>query len=65
MELWPGYTTSILPYEEDIYLCADVSHKVLRTDTVLEFLYDLYQRSHRAFHEEAQKKLIGEIVLTR
>lgn len=70
LELWPGYSTSILPYETDFLLSADVSHKVLRTTTVLEYLYELYERHERMgrkgdFHGEATKKLVGQIVLTR
>lgn len=67
LQLWPGYSTSILPYETDILLSADVSHKVLRTTTVLEYLYELYERMGQRgnFHMEATKKLVGQIVLTR
>lgn len=46
-------------------LCADVQHKVLRMDTVLDFLYELYEQRHKAFHDEAAKRLVGEIVMTR
>ncbi|XP_032223626.2 piwi-like protein 1 [Nematostella vectensis] len=67
LELWPGYTTSILKYEHSILLGADVSHKVLRKQTVLDFLYELYNKMQGRgnFHDEAAKKLVGEIVLTR
>ena len=44
-------------------LCLDVSHKILRTDTVLDLLYELNQG--RNFHDQATKALIGEVVLTR
>lgn len=49
-------------------LLAEVSHKVLRTDTVLDALYEAYNRSRgnqASFHEEAKKAVIGQIVLTR
>nr|BCS90542.1 piwi protein [Cladonema pacificum] len=69
LQVWPGISTSILQYEKDVMLCADVSHKVLRQQSVLEFLYDLYnremQRGGQGFYDIAKKKLIGEIVLTR
>ena len=35
-ELWPGYVTSIRQHEEKILLCCEISHKILRTDTVLQ-----------------------------
>ncbi|KXJ16819.1 Piwi-like protein 1 [Exaiptasia diaphana] len=65
LEIWPGYSTSILKHECGVLLGADVSHKVLRKETVLAFLYDLYKSNQRNFHEIAAKKLVGEIVLTR
>ncbi|XP_020631825.1 piwi-like protein 1 isoform X2 [Orbicella faveolata] len=66
LELWPGYTTSIMPYETEVLLSADVSHKVLRQTTVLEYLYELYNTvNQRDFHSTATKKLVGQIILTR
>ena len=46
-------------------LCAEVTHKILRTDTVYDFLNDLYSRNQRSFTSDAVKALVGEIVLTR
>lgn len=59
----------------------DVSHRVLRTDTVLDFLlvtemkrtilficicsYELYSKNKSKFQEEATRQLVGCIVLTR
>lgn len=66
MTIWPGFSTSILQYEKSVMLCADVSHKVLRKQTVLEALYDLYNKvGAERFYAEATKSLVGEIVLTR
>ena len=65
IEIWPGFITSILNYEARVMLCADVSHKLLRTDSVLDYLYQLYDESRGDFHDIATKKLVGEIVLTR
>ncbi|XP_034262027.1 piwi-like protein 1 [Pantherophis guttatus] len=64
--IWPGFTTSILQYETSIMLCTDVSHKVLRSETVLDFMYTLYdQVGEQRFREICTKELIGVIVLTR
>jgi len=51
-------------------LNVDLSHKVLRTDTVLDILYDLHKQAtqrggEQAYKENAIRKLVGEIVLTR
>lgn len=64
LELWPGFITSILQYEEKPMLCLDVTHKVLRTDTVLDYLCDLQQTKGRAYCDIAAKALVGEIVMT-
>ncbi|NXW57063.1 PIWL1 protein, partial [Eurystomus gularis] len=64
--VWPGFTSSILQYEESIMLCADVSHKVLRSETVLDFIYSLYyQVEEKRFKDTCAKELIGLIVLTK
>lgn len=45
----------------------DVSHKVLRTDSVLDFMYGIYNnpRTKAQFKDIVMKSLIGAIVLTR
>ncbi|KAM6318273.1 piwi-like protein 1 [Podargus strigoides] len=64
--VWPGFTSSILQYEEDIMLCVDVSHKVLRSETVLDFMYDLYhQVEEQRFRDLCARELIGLIILTK
>ncbi|XP_015273353.1 PREDICTED: piwi-like protein 1 [Gekko japonicus] len=64
--IWPGFTTSILQYETNIMLCTDVSHKVLRSETVLDFMYTLYEQvEEQRFREICAKELVGLIVLTR
>ncbi|KAF7251130.1 Piwi-like protein 4 [Varanus komodoensis] len=52
--------------QHKVMLCADVSHKVLRNENVLEFMTDLYNRVDPAhFAETCEKELVGLIVLTR
>uniref|UniRef100_A0A668AQN7 Piwi-like RNA-mediated gene silencing 1 n=1 Tax=Myripristis murdjan TaxID=586833 RepID=A0A668AQN7_9TELE len=49
-----------------IMLCTDVSHKVLRSETVLDFMYNLRQRcGEQHFLEACTKELVGLIVLTK
>ena len=45
LELWPGYVTSIRQHESQILLCCEVSHKILRTDTVLDQIEEVHKRS--------------------
>uniref|UniRef100_A0A8C5T1I4 Piwi like RNA-mediated silencing 4 n=1 Tax=Laticauda laticaudata TaxID=8630 RepID=A0A8C5T1I4_LATLA len=64
--LWPGFAVSIGHFENKVMLCADVSHKVLRSENVLEFMINLYNNSERTcFPENCEKELVGLIVLTR
>lgn len=66
LTIWPGYTTTILPYESAIMLCTDVSHKVLRSETVLDFMINLKQQCPaQRFPDICAKELVGLVVLTK
>uniref|UniRef100_A0A8C6X315 Piwi like RNA-mediated silencing 4 n=1 Tax=Naja naja TaxID=35670 RepID=A0A8C6X315_NAJNA len=66
LTLWPGFVVSVGHFENEVMLCADVSHKVLRSENVLEFMTNLYNNSERTrFPENCEKELVGLIVLTR
>ncbi|XP_076010323.1 piwi-like protein 1 isoform X2 [Genypterus blacodes] len=66
LTIWPGFSTTILEYESAIMLCTDVTHKVLRDETVLDFMYNLRQQcGSQRFHEICAKELVGLIVLTK
>ncbi|XP_065103397.1 piwi-like protein 1 [Paramisgurnus dabryanus] len=66
LTIWPGFVTTILQYESSIMLCTDVSHKVLRSETVLDFMYSLRQQcGDQRFPEACTKELVGLIVLTK
>ncbi|CAO2636110.1 Piwi-like protein 4 [Lemmus lemmus] len=66
LSLWPGFAISVSHFESRLLLNADVSYKVLRNETVLEFMTDLCLRAGMSrFTEMCQKQLVGLIVLTR
>ncbi|XP_036382657.1 piwi-like protein 1 isoform X3 [Megalops cyprinoides] len=66
LTIWPGFTTTILQYESSIMLCTDVSHKVLRSETVLSLMSSLRQQcGDERFAEVCTKELVGLIVLTK
>ncbi|XP_065830472.1 piwi-like protein 2 [Oscarella lobularis] len=65
LEIWPGVVTNIQKYEGGLLLLCDATHKYLRTDTVYQVMYDIYDRSPQTFEEEARGVLIGHTVLTR
>ena len=58
MELWPGYVTAIYQFDGGLLLLLDVSHKLLRIDSALDFLYELYS-SNRWITKEKTKSLGG------
>ena len=67
LELWPGYVTSIRQHEAQILLCCEVSHKILRTDTVLDQIEEVHKRTGASgsFRASVEKVLLGAIVITR
>ncbi|KAH0625194.1 hypothetical protein JD844_033415 [Phrynosoma platyrhinos] len=66
LTLWPGFAVSVGQYENRVMACADVSHKVLRNESVLEYMSSLYDNVDKArFTEMCEKELVGLIVLTR
>uniref|UniRef100_A0A3P8SKU5 Piwi-like RNA-mediated gene silencing 1 n=1 Tax=Amphiprion percula TaxID=161767 RepID=A0A3P8SKU5_AMPPE len=66
LTIWPGFTTTILQYESAIMMCIDVSHRVLRSETVLDFMASLRQQcGNQRFTEICAKELIGLIILTK
>lgn len=45
IELWPGYVTSIRQHEDQILMVAEITHKVMRTDTVSHLLAECIKAS--------------------
>lgn len=66
LEIWPGYVTAVDNYEGGLMLQCDVSHRVLRCDTVLECMSAIAAKKHQSeVKKEVEKALLGSIVLTR
>ncbi|XP_012263472.2 piwi-like protein Ago3 [Athalia rosae] len=65
LELWPGYVTAIDEYEGGLQLCLHSTHRVLRTDTVRDYINDFYKKDGAHFKDNVLKELIGMSVLTR
>jgi len=65
LSVWPGYVTAVDEYENGVLLQLDVSHRVLRTETVRDFLNGLVKRGVQDLKSEAEKGLLGTSVLTR
>ncbi|XP_003780860.1 piwi-like protein 4 [Otolemur garnettii] len=66
LSLWPGFAISVCHFESRLLFSADVSYKVLRNETVLEFMTALcYKTGSSCIIQMCEKQLIGLIVLTR
>lgn len=66
LAIWPGFATSILQYESSIMLSIDVSHKVLRNETVHDMMTNIYSScGPQKFQDICIKELVGQIVLTK
>lgn len=65
LEVWPGYITAIKEHEGGLLLLLDASHRVLRTQTVLEIMENDAMKNPQGFQEEITKKMVGSTVLTR
>lgn len=65
LQVWPGYSTSIKHTDGGLYLIVDVSHKVLRNDSVLDIMNVIYQESRESFQDQCTKEFVGAIVITR
>lgn len=63
LQLWPGYQTSIRQHEQDILLCTEITHKVMRIATVLDIIRDC-MREQRDWNVAFQQQIIGQVVLT-
>ena len=60
MDIQRSYNASILPYERSLTLCADVTHRLHQTKTVL----DILREKSEVPNEEVSKELVGSIVYT-
>ncbi|XP_075705350.1 piwi-like protein 1 [Rhinoderma darwinii] len=66
LSIWPGFSTSILQFETSIMLSIDVSHKVLRNETVHDVMTNIYNScGPQKFRDVCTKELVGQIVLTK
>lgn len=65
ISLWPGYVTAIRGFEGGLLLNIDVSHKVLRSETVHSVMKRIFNHSQNSFMQNCIKELVGAVVLTR
>lgn len=64
MEVWPGFSSSIHMLEKGILLNIDIVHKVLRTESVLDLINEIKNKSRGDVKGDIKKQLIGTTILT-
>lgn len=55
---------SIRQHENSIMMCTEITHKVLRTDTVLQLLEECYRESRSDAKKLFMNRILGCVVLT-
>jgi hypothetical protein len=68
IKVWPGFDARLIMKETGVLLNIDVCFKVVRQDTVLDYINELKQKIEQKggdFEEELQAALKGTTVVTR
>lgn len=66
LSILDGIQSSILNYERGAMLCVDISHKVMRLDTVADIMMSCKMKINSPGWKEAiLRRLLGRVVLTR
>ncbi|XP_025198064.1 piwi-like protein Ago3 [Melanaphis sacchari] len=66
LEIWPGYITTIDEFENGLYMCCEVSHRILRVQTVIQIMTDIMNsKDNKAdSKQEIMASLCGCTVIT-
>ena len=67
LELWPGYVIRVGRHKKDILLCCEISQKILRTESVLVQIQQVFKRTggDSSYYSSVEKLLLGTNVITR
>ena len=66
IEIWPGYKTSVNLKEAGLLLDVDFASKLIRMDSVLDFMKEIVQQHHgRGFQNLIKEELKGRSMLAR
>ncbi|CAB3384434.1 Hypothetical predicted protein [Cloeon dipterum] len=64
MQLWPGYNTTVRQHEDGLLLSVSLIHKVMRTQTALDVIKDMYRLHRDQFQVKVKEALLGTVVVT-
>lgn len=62
--IWPGFQSALQKVERGVLLNIDISHKVLRTATVLSQIEEVRNRARGDPTEAIKKMLVGQTIMT-
>ncbi|XP_065507718.1 piwi-like protein 2 [Caloenas nicobarica] len=65
LQIWPGYSVNIRRKDGGLFLLVNSIHKVVRSDSVLNFMHSIYKQDPSSFQDECTKQLVGSVVITR
>lgn len=63
LELYPGYVTSIRQHEQDVLMCAELTHRVMRTDTCYNLFKQCFNQGGN-WRDNYKKTILGSVVMT-
>ncbi|CAH0716619.1 unnamed protein product, partial [Brenthis ino] len=64
LQIWPGYKISINQYEDKLLLGTEITHKILRMDTVWQLLRGFINTNENQFKKDFLEEIVGKIVMT-
>ncbi|XP_045534719.1 piwi-like protein Siwi [Papilio machaon] len=64
LQIWPGYKTTINQYEDRILMVTEITHKVLRLDTVQQILREYINTKGDNYKQLFVEAITGQIVMT-
>lgn len=64
LQIWPGYKTTINQYEDRLLMVTEITHKVLRMDTVHHMVKEYIATKGNNYKKIFNDDIIGQIVMT-
>ncbi|XP_049868005.1 piwi-like protein Siwi [Pectinophora gossypiella] len=64
LQIWSGFKTTINQYEDRLLMVTEITHKVLRMDTVLQMLQEYTATKGGNFRRIFTEDVVGTIVMT-
>lgn len=63
LELYPGYVTSIRQHEQDVLMCTEITHRVMRTDTCYTMFKQCANQGGN-WRDNYKRMILGSVVMT-